>query len=340
MGRGIIDTSNIDPKTLLQKPTYSQADVRKVDNKIAPTPTTAAKPAVAAKPTAAASTKPPTSKTLGMKPGLQYPSEEQVYYICFKFAPYDRESALKDVQLSHEQIILLPMPAGLAEGFQSVYNNRLAFGEAGNMLMTMVNEGINAKQAGGTVRDIVSAAGGNFSDRVKRGIQDGSLARSLGSGVARGLGETAGAGFDMMAGTTPNPHLAVAYQSPALRTMSFSWKFAPETYTDSVTLIKIINAFKQRMLPGKQEFALTFPDLCDIQLGPSILNDMIKFKTCVVTDMKVNYAPNGVPSFFRGSQTPTEIDLTITLQETKIFTREDFEVVPLPERPSNYSESI
>jgi hypothetical protein len=56
--------------------------------------------------------------------------------------------------------------------------------------------------------------------------------------------------------------------------------------------------------------------------------------------MKVNYAPNGVPSFFRGSQTPTEIDLTITLQETKIFTREDFEVVPLPERPANYSERI
>jgi len=299
-----------------------------------------AKPTVAAKPTAAASTKPPTSKTLGMKPGLQYPAEEQIYYICFKFAPYDRESALKDVQLSHEQIIMLPMPAGLAEGFQSVYNNRLAMGELGNLLMTSLNEGINSYQAGGGFKDVAAATGGNFSDRVKRGIQDGSLARSTASTALRGLGETVGAGFDMMAGTTPNPHLAVAYQSPALRTLTFSWKFAPETYTDSVTLIKIINAFKQRMLPGKQEFALTFPDLCDIQLGPSILNEMIKFKTCVVTDMKVNYAPNGVPSFFRGSQTPTEMDFSVTLQETKIFTREDFEVVPLPERPSNYSESI
>ena len=294
-----------------------------------PTPP-APKPPVKAAASPSAPTKPPTSQSLGTMEKLTYPLDGIKYGIIFKFAPYNRESALKDNVLIHEQLIQLPMPAGLAEGFQSVYNNRLAFGELGNLLRVMVNDGINAVQSGGDAKQVLAAVGGNLRDRIKRGGQDDSAVKSLLSGGARGLGETAGAGFDMMAGTTPNPHLAVAYQSPALRQMTFSWRFAPQNWEESMALIEIFNAFKQRMLPGKQEFALTYPDLCDVELTPKILNDLIKIKTCVVTDMKVNYAPNGVPSFFATSQVPTEMEFTVSLQETKIFTREDFDIVPVP----------
>lgn len=274
--------------------------------------------------------KPPTNPSLGVKETLVYPLDGIAYGIVFKFAPYNRESALKDNVLIHEQLIQLPIPAGLSEGFQSVYNNRLAFGELGNLLRVMVNDGINAVQSGADAKQVAATVGGNLRDRIRRGGQDGSAIKSLLSTGVRGLGETAGAGFDMMAGTTPNPHLAVAYQSPALRQMTFSWRFAPQSWQESMTLIEIFNAFKQRMLPAKQEFALTYPDLVDIELKPKILNDLIKIKTCVVTDMKVNYAPNGVPSFFAGSQVPTEMEFTVSLQETKIFTREDFDIVPVP----------
>lgn len=283
---------------------------------------------VASKPTAP--TKPPTAPTITQKDPLQFPAVEIPYAMVFKFAPYDRESALKDNVLIHDQLIRLPMPAGLTEGFQSVYNNRLAFGELGNLLRTMANEGVNAYQAGGDAKAILGASMGNLKDRIKRGGQDGSAIKSLISTGAKGLGETAGAGFDMMTGTTPNPHLAVAYQSPALRAMTFTWRFAPRSWAESNELIKIFNVFKQRMLPAKQEFALVYPDLVDIQLHPQILDQLIKFKTCVVTDMKVNYAPNGVPSFFAGSQVPTEMEFSVSLQETKIFTREDFDIVPVP----------
>jgi hypothetical protein len=51
---------------------------------------------------------------------------------------------------------------------------------------------------------------------------------------------------------------------------------------------------------------------------------MFNFKPCFITGISTNYAPQGVPSFFKGTRAPTEVEITIQLSETEIFTRRDF----------------
>jgi len=47
----------------------------------------------------------------------------------------------------------------------------------------------------------------------------------------------------------------------------------------------------------------------------------------------INYAPNGVPSFFAGTSLPTFIQLRLGLQEIEYHTQADYGVLPSREAP-------
>lgn len=290
----------------------------------------AQKPAPVAPP---ADTKPPEEAKLAPLELLVFPSDFPKYGMVLKFGPYSRRTALEDVKLNHDLHMWLPIPANLGEAFRSNYNNNLAFGPLMNELLTGFSQGVTAMQSGASLKQAAGMVKDSVVQNVKNGANDRSLQAGLFRKAASGFGEAGGAAADMMTGMTPNPHLAVAYQGPTLRVLNFSWRFAPQSYQESVTMMKIINAFKARALPEKKQYALTFPDMVDIELVPSVMSDVVKFKTCFITDVKVNYAPNGVPSFFAKSNVPTEAEVSITLQETKIFTREDFAAPVIPTDP-------
>jgi hypothetical protein len=51
---------------------------------------------------------------------------------------------------------------------------------------------------------------------------------------------------------------------------------------------------------------------------------LYKFKPCAVTDVVVHYAPSG-PSFYRDTQAPTMVVLSINLLEVEYWIRENIE---------------
>jgi hypothetical protein len=257
---------------------------------------------------------------------FQFPSDfPYQYFLMMKFGPYRRQVALENQQVDHDLFIVLPMPANLGESFGATYNS-VSMGPFGGELI---------KGISGIASDV--SAGVDFkksiTDKITDGLRklnnsDGTLTATLLSQATKGS-EALNLGVNMLYGMTPNPNLAVGIQGIPLRTYSFSWKLAPRSAAESQTLIDIIFHLKQRMHPLKEGFALRYPDYCNVSLHSSgVLKDLIPFKRSVLVDMKVNYAPNGLPSFFAKTQTPTEMELSLTFHETEVFTRVDFETIP------------
>ena len=68
----------------------------------------------------------------------------------------------------------------------------------------------------------------------------------------------------------------------------------------------------------------TFPSMVIVSLFPSS-EFLYRFKPCVIESVDVNYAAGSGPSFFKRSQAPTAVTLSIQMQEIEYWTNNDFE---------------
>lgn len=293
----------------------------------------AARKAAAAKKNEAAKTKANKNETQSLpevvvtadrnkKESYVFPADQSNYSMQLNFGAYKRERSMEQSKMDHDRSITLPLPAALGESFGIKYR-QAAFGPLINEIIGATDETLNDTASGKEFGKSLSA---NISKRINKAAENSKEVLQAGfSRLAGGISEDAGAAVDMITGVTPNPGLAVAFQHIGLRAFTYSWRLAPRSLKEAQTMIDIIRALKLSALPIKQVYTLTYPDLVDITLHPADLNEIIKYKRSVITDVKVNWAPNGVPSFFARSQIPTECELTLSFQETGIFTAEDFE---------------
>jgi hypothetical protein len=266
--------------------------------------------------------KPPTEPKAASSQGFQFPEDLGNYGMLLKFGPYSREVALENKKVDHNLFIYLPVPANLGEVFGVSYSN--------------VSMGL-LKPAFGMISGVVTDMKGgtdfrkSVTDRLANGInnmaKDNNYTWALAAAAStiQGLGGDAlTTGVNLTTGMIPNPNLAVGFNNVPLRSYTFSWRFAPRSVDESQTVADIIFNLKQRMHPLKDNFALRYPDYCNVELFNGAMKEVLMFKTSVVTDMRVNYAPSGIPSFFAGSQMPTEIDVSLSFNEIEVFTRDDF----------------
>jgi hypothetical protein len=129
-----------------------------------------------------------------------------------------------------------------------------------------------------------------------------------------------------MAGVAANPFLTLLFKSPTFKTHTFSWKLAPNNIEESVQLQKIVNMFRKHMLPSLANSGggtlLSYPDIVQVNLFPNE-EFLYKFKPCIVESMSVNFAPTSSPSFFKNSNAPTEVQLSINLKEIEYWLQDD-----------------
>lgn len=274
----------------------------------------------------AASSAPQTQSKAQGGGAYQFPADLGVYWMQLKMGRYSRQRALENKAVDHDLFIGLPIPSNLGEVFGITYQN-VSMGLLKPMFGTL--SGVVSDVQGG--KDVRKA----IVDRIAGGINtmanddNYTWALAAASSTIQNLGgEALNAGVNMAAGMIPNPNLAATFANVPLRTYSFSWRFAPRSIAESQDLINIIFSLKQRMHPELDNFALRYPDYCDIELYGDSLKNLIKFKTSVISDMRVNYAPSGIPSFFAGTQLPTEIEMSLSFNEIEIFTRKDFMEIP------------
>ena len=219
-----------------------------------------------------------------------------------------------------DSIILYTPAASLKFGYGATYDTP-ATGIAG-----LIGQGI------GDFRDTKG-----FVEKLKSmGTVGGDAVKQIGRKALFGAAslipgfEGAEAAFDKSLGQAVNPQMEVVFQSVPFREFAFPFEFAPKNPAENDNVHKIINMFKFHMMPEYQgttkgyfntpsEFQITY------MYRENINTYIPRVSRCVLKDMQVDYAPEGVISSFIPDQqgaAPTIATVNLSFQETEIMTKE------------------
>ena len=114
-------------------------------------------------------------------------------------------------------------------------------------------------------------------------------------------------------GKALNPNEYMQFKSVNLRQFNLSFKFLPDSQTESEHVEEIIKMFRKAMYPIEHSnLTMTVPDVLDIQFHN--VAGMVKMPELALTNVNLTYNPNAA-SFFKQSGYPVEIAMDITLQE-------------------------
>lgn len=242
---------------------------------------------------------------------MQFPDQMGQYYMSLDFQSYSRPSPQRAAEFKRFKTIMLPIPRDLKENFDIDINSK----EQGAKVGGLADYGT----------DLLRGAGEKVSG-TEFAILYGMLAQKFEGNAADAFGQTFGA--------VPNPHLQALFQGVQLRNHTFQWTFAPRNPQESKNLKAIIDEIKKNSLPAYSTTgtaALQYPPMVEIKLMPWG-DELIKFKKCLIKGVSVNYAPAGLPSFFKpepgGKKYPTMIQLELQLLETEIQTAKDYGLEP------------
>ena len=136
-----------------------------------------------------------------------------------------------------------------------------------------------------------------------------------------------------------NPNTELMFQSVDMRNFALKFKLVPRNAGESKEINKIIKVFTACTLPRRDpEQVMGFndpgkpinkgivsafigvPNLCRISFmrGATEHNVLPRYKMLAVTEVGVNYTPDGAYATYRDDGQPVAIELTLNFQETKI----------------------
>jgi hypothetical protein len=156
--------------------------------------------------------------------------------------------------------------------------------------------------------------------------ETGSTAAAIAAALAL---KTPGIGSALsgITGLAPNPMKEQIFKGVDFRMFSMEYMFAPRNEAEAQNVLAIIKAFKYHMLPeykkGSSNFLFLYPSEFDITYfngGKENLN-IHRHTSCVLTEMNVNYTPQGMFNTFRNGM-PTQIGINMTFKELAIVTKE------------------
>lgn len=281
---------------------------------------------------------------LGNKSPLVFPSDLSAdYYISFNAFKHSQERPSESKRtFQFDKSVFLPLPGNLSDSFSAGYDqeNLYVFGNA-------AKEGMNAMMSddsSGTV-SIANAMKKNLPDMGGKAVA-GALSKIKNdpSGAGKTAGATAaafmlsGASGPMAAAAkstfqvTTNPFPVMIFSGTGFKpAFSFDWTFYPESMEEAEMIRKICNYFRREMLPETVEgnaSILKSPAIFEIKMNPDDYTR--QFKRCVLTNMNINYAPNG-PIFIKADdgsekpvQVPAAVSLSLNFQEIEVWLADDY----------------
>ena len=258
---------------------------------------------------------------------MSYPAD--IYntpYVCvLRFSEYNREISFESGKQTPLAAIVLPLPAQLAESqnishsdFQSPYI--AGFIQAA----TALNQGNNL------LDDLLKMGSENLGLLANKGIE--AIGKEIASRTGNQFISEAGADLAIagqrgaFSGIITNPHLTVLFSGVELRGFQYNWTFSPRSAQESRDLNQILNYVRKAALPSYAfgKLGLNYPKEVQVDfIGNGIEKFVFGTKRTVITDIAINYAAEGHPSFYKDGA-PTSISLQITLKEVAIRTADDY----------------
>ena len=204
-----------------------------------------------------------------------------------------------------DSIILYTPPQGLQQNYSVNYD----------MIETGIAGFLAEKGLTSVVEGLSTATG-----EVIRGITD-TIAGALGAGGLRAV-------LDKSKARAKNPKKEQVFKDVNFRNFNYKFEFAPRNRKELESAYKIIDLFKFHMHPEiapnryfivPSEFQITYM----YREGANLW--FPKVSRCVLKDMKVNYAPDGVVSTFTPDEkgaAPVVFDMELDFVETEIMTKQ------------------
>ena len=245
---------------------------------------------------------------------------------------YDYNQASDYQAASDEyQTILLYMPEDVSTGFKANWGGKAFSNFAADAL----------KAAGGaTTGDKLTGIGTTLGNAAERFVPIMG-ATAIRKGLQKITGDSLSNDdvFGAISGAILNPNTELLFESVDMRNFGLTFKLMPRNPEESEDINKIIRQFKKSMLPRKtasKVFGMTnsgitngfigVPDLCRVSFmhGSGEHPHLPRFKMCAVTQVDVNYTPDGTYATYQDGQ-PVAIELKVNFQETKLVFAEDID---------------
>lgn len=238
---------------------------------------------------------------------VQFPNHLGKYYMSLKFKQYRRPAPEVRGTLDFVQAFALPIPRSLRESFDIEINQE-------------------AQGAAGAVADVAQKylATAEQDRSISSAVAEGAIALAY-STIVQKADEAVGGVLGQTTGAIANPHIQALFKGVPLRTHRFDWILAPRNQEESDNLMLLIKTLKAYSLPSYSSLgsaALAYPFLCQPQLHPWGDN-LIMFSPCLIQNVEVNYAPQGLPAF-NTNDNPAFVELSITMLETEMHTADRY----------------
>jgi hypothetical protein len=242
------------------------------------------------------------------------------HYIDFKFQKYEKRSVSQQTFDRFDGNIKLPLPNSLHDNMSVSYSDADLSPVVGAVTEQLARERPSSAED-------VQGRFNSLTAQIGEGV--GDIASAAGVQATFGAAATMATGgaavLSNLTGTSINPFQTVLFERPAFKTHQFSWRLIPRSEQESGIIKDIIKMFQYHMLPGITDASallFTYPETVRITLYPSD-EFLYRFKPCVIENVSVNYAPGVSPAFYRRSNAPVAVDITIQLKEIEYWTKRD-----------------
>ena len=134
------------------------------------------------------------------------------------------------------------------------------------------------------------------------------------------------AGMSAATGLAANPKKEQIFKGVDFRSFTFDYQFFPRDPVEAQNVLNIIYEFKYHMHPefkDNNNFIYIYPSEFDIfyyQNGSENMN-LHRHTSCVLTELNVNYTPNGAFTTFANGM-PTQINVTMNFKELALLTKD------------------
>lgn len=242
-------------------------------------------------------------------------------------------SFIKTTRLTKEAIALY-MPDTIAYTYSQSYEQIAMGGEIGGQALAAGRSMLEAAGQGNT----------SFEAIKKAAVQGGkALVTNLAQkgtnvlGSLTGSQNTAQVASVALLGSVQNPLLEMIYKSPNFRQFQFDFVFYPRSEKEAFEVQQIIDSFRFHQAPEFAQETMGFlipPSEFDIRFyyGGYQNPNIPQIATCVLTNMDVNYAPNGWSAYEVPGESkpemgrtgmPVSIQLSLQFTERSYLTKKD-----------------
>jgi hypothetical protein len=275
-----------------------------------------------------------------------YDNTDYVRFDFYKYKPAFSDAGGTDISaynMSLQELeatddlssIYLYMPEDVSADYGASWGGK-SFSNIGAGILKTIGPTMKDGNAIDGARNMVSAIG----EQVE-GFGP-ALAASL---VSKALNEIPGAGGgvsvdDVLSGTRGvilNPNAELMFDKAEMRNFSLSFKLVPRNSTEAEIIKKICTDFKKATLPkfggegllsgitgAQSSNFIGVPNIVDVNFmtGSSLNRNVSQYKPCAITQVKINYTPDGVYSTNRDGS-PIAIGLDLSFSELKVLYRNE-----------------